>query len=186
MHVLADLVLDSSVDAVVLEGDILEVRPYTIAPSKLNASSRLRYVRRSIFLLLCLSSLRALAIYKHYRMACFSRKKSILGVRSIQEVQIPKVALSTFGVTARPGIFTVTPVKAEGLPIAGLFRVGRASLGIRLFPYEEQVSAPAAVGPDFMWGAPMHFKHTDATREQLLFHIQIVDDPVIGTRNVVG
>lgn len=99
---------------------------------------------------------------------------------------IPKLAISTFGVTARPGVFTVTPIKGEGLPITGLLRVGRASLGIRLYPYEDVISTQPAIGPDFMWGAPMHFKHTDTAREQLLLQVQLVEDPLIGASTIVG
>lgn len=83
-------------------------------------------------------------------------------------------------------MLTVTPIKGEGLPITGLFRVGRASLGIRLYPYEDVIFTQPAIGPDFMWGAPIHFKHTDTARDQLLLQVQLAEEPLIGERTIVG
>lgn len=37
-----------------------------------------------------------------------------------------------------------------------------------------------------MWGVPIHFKHTDTAREQLLLQIQLAEDPLIGARGIVG
>lgn len=105
---------------------------------------------------------------------------------TLRSASISKLAVTTFGVNARPGVFTVTPIKGEGLPVASLLRVGRATLAIRLFPYDDVVVAPPAVGPDFIWGAPIHFKHTDTAREQLLLHVQVDDDPLFGVRTPVG
>lgn len=99
---------------------------------------------------------------------------------------VSQVAVATFGTAAKPGVFTVTPIKGEGLPVLGMLRVGRASLGVRLFPYDDVVATPPAMGPDFMWGAPIHFKHTDASRNQLLLHVHVHEDPLFGAKSVVG
>ncbi|KAF1318189.1 hypothetical protein FI667_g14184, partial [Globisporangium splendens] len=167
-----DLYLHSNVDDVILEGDILEVRPYTITALTASGSSR--------FSLACYYLL-----FDDFAIAS-ARRKSAVSVCSVQEAHVVNKARSTFGISARPGVFTVTPVKAEGLPVTSLFRVGRASLMIQLVPYEEQIFAPAAIGPDFMWNAPVHLKHTDTTRERLLLFLQIIDDPLVGTRRAVG
>lgn len=101
--------------------------------------------------------------------------------------RLPSAAIAAFGTQSpRLGVFTVTPIKGERLPVLGLLRVGRASLSVQLFPYDDIVATPPAVSPDFKWGAPIHFRHTDASRARLLLYVQVHEAPLLGAKGSVG
>lgn len=88
--------------------------------------------------------------------------------------------------SVRLGIFTVTVLRAEKLPIPVLIRTARASLMLRLLPYDHEETTAASAGPEYSWPKPVTLRHRDPTRHNLVLYIQVFDNPSLGIKVPVG
>lgn len=134
-----DLSLESHVDQIVQDGDILDIRPFPVDEEREETNGFLSFMHKQV--LNDISSSQS-----------DGETSSTTGLES-----------------CRRGIFAITPLKLETLTLSSRFRLPRVSLSIRLLPYTDTVMTPAVSGPVFEWflPAPLRFKHIDEAQRVL-------------------
>ncbi|DBA04305.1 TPA: hypothetical protein N0F65_002067 [Lagenidium giganteum] len=86
----------------------------------------------------------------------------------------------------KPGILSITMVRAEKLPISQKMRIARATVSVRMLPYDEVFYTPPAMAPNYVWQAPITLRHYDVSKQNLMLQVIIFDDPPLAARSPVA